>query len=179
MKQVAMRPQDVVILLKKISPAGYKMSGKELSLSLGISQSEVSESLVRSQVAGLLDPDKCRVNTLAFSEFLIYGLRYCFPVVFGGNVRGVPTAVSATPIKERVSKNMDVFVWPSSKGQSRGQSITPLYPSVPDSTILDKDFYALMVIADTLRCGKAREREIAIEVLNKYILDYAREHREA
>ena len=175
-KQVMMRPQDVVILLKKVSPAGWSMSGKQLSESLGISQSEVSDSLERSRLSGLIDASKSHVNTLALRDFLVYGLRYCFPVIPAGVVRGMPTAMSASPIKDRIVQGEDSFVWPSVTGNSRGQAIQPLYPSVPSAAGKDADFYQLMVVADTLRFGRVREREIAMEVLDNYIFEYVKQY---
>ena len=174
MKQVAMRPQDVVILLKKISPSGWNMSGKQLAESVGISQSEVSDSLARSRVSGLLYASG-RVNMLALKDFLVYGLKYVFPVVPAGIVRGVPTGVSATPIKEKISQGTESFVWPYAKGTLRGQAVQPLYPSVPVAVEGDADFYILMVLVDLLRFGRVREREIAIELLDNYFLNYVKQ----
>ena len=142
-KNSGMRPQDIVILLKKISPAGYDMKGKDLAQSLNISPSEISESLERSMLSGLVDSDKKKVNTLALREFLLFGIRYCFPIQVG-------------------NKN----------GSLRGQSIEPLYYSVPEAAARDKDLYRLRVIVDTLRIGRTREREIAINELDKYLKEY-------
>lgn len=177
MKQIAMRPQDIVILLKKIAPCGWSMNGKQLSESVGISQSEVSEALARCKISGLLDPSSNRVNTLALKDFLVFGLKYSFPVVPTGVVKGVPTYVSASPIKERIVQSSEAFVWPDNKGSLRGQAIQPLYPSVPAVIEKDPHLYALLVVADTLRLGRVREREIAIEILDQYIMNYAKQQR--
>lgn len=174
-KLFSMRPQDVVILLKKVSPAGWSLNGKQLSEALDISQSEISDSLERSRLSGLVDSSKNRVNTLALKDFLVSGLRYCFPAVPAGVVRGMPTAVSASPIKERIVNDGESFVWPFSKGSLRGQAIQPLYPSVPQAAEKDADFYILMAVADTLRYGRVRERDIAVEVLDKYFLSYVKQ----
>ena len=167
-----MRPQDIVILLKKISPAGYDMKGKDLAQSLNISPSEISESLERSMFSGLIDSDKKRVNTLALREFLLFGIRYCFPIQVGNIVRGMPTYISASPISDSISSGNDAFVWKDKNGTMRGQSIDPLYYSVPEAATRDKDLYKLLVIVDTLRIGRTREREIAINELDKYLKEY-------
>lgn len=151
------------------------MTGKQLSESLGISQSEVSESLSRSRLSGLLDTSSGRVNTLALKDFLVYGLKYVFPIIPAGIVRGVPTGVSASPLKERILQNRESFVWPYSKGTHRGQAVQPLYPAVPSAIENDSVFYELMVVADTFRFGRAREKEIAVEVLDSYILNYVKQ----
>jgi len=176
--KTGMRPQDIVILLKKVTPIGMKMNGKQLAESLGISAAEVSESLERSRIAGLIDNSKSIVNTLSLKDFLTYGLRYCFPVTIGGIVKGVPTAISASPFSNQLVSGEESFVWPCIDGKSRGQAIEPLYPSVPNAVGTDTDFYKLMSIADVLRMGRVRERELAINELNFYLERYARQQRE-
>ena len=42
----------------------------------------------------------------------------------------------------------------------------------PEAALQDDELYQLLVIADTLRLGRAREKEIAIEELSKYINRY-------
>ena len=64
------------------------------------------------------------------------------------------------------------FVWRYIKGNARGQMIEPLYPSVPEAALRDEELYQLLVIADTLRMGRSREKEIAIAELNKHIQRY-------
>ena len=65
-----MKPQDVLILLKLIALGTEKWLQKPLAESLGMSQSEVSQSLARSQYAGLLYSDEKRVMKTALLEFL-------------------------------------------------------------------------------------------------------------
>lgn len=170
-----MRPQDIVILLKKLSPAGYSLNGRQLSESLGISASEISEAMDRNAVAGLIDSTKSQINTLALKDFLVYGLKYCFPAVIGGIVRGVPTAVSAAPFSDSIVSGSETYVWPSPAGEGRGQAVEPLYHSVPEAVLKDTDFYRLMAIADVLRIGRAREKERAIDELKVYIARYERQ----
>lgn len=162
-----MRPQDIVVLLKKMTPAGRQMLNKDLAASLGISPAEISEALERCRVSQLVDSTKKNVNALALKDFLVYGLKYVFPAVPGSVVRGVPTAVSASPVKEQVAQGKDVYVWPYKKGTMRGQAITPLYATVPEAVANDEELYKLLVIVDTLRMGRVREREIAISELDK------------
>jgi DNA-binding Lrp family transcriptional regulator len=92
MKQGGMRPQDVVILLKKITVQGFQQTNKELALSVGISQSEVSAAIERCRVSKLVSNDKSRINVLALRDFLMSGLQYVFPAQPGSIVRGMTTA---------------------------------------------------------------------------------------
>lgn len=151
---------------------GRELSLRKLAEELGMSASSVSESLERSKKAQLVDRNKKRVNTLALQEFMVHGLAYVFPAETGRIIRGVPTYVSASPIKEQVANAMDHYVWRYAKGVARGQMIEPLYPSVPEAALRDEELYQLLVIADTLRMGRSREKEIAIAELNKHIQRY-------
>lgn len=171
-KRTYMRPQDIVILVKKITPMGRMMSGKQLAETIGISQSEVSESLDRSRYSGLVDESKTRVNMLALRDFLVYGLKYCFPVKPGSIVRGVPTFVSAPPLNDIISSGSESFVWPDPQGQSRGQAIEPLYPSVPRAVQNDDVFYRLLALIEALRVGRSREVSVALEEIDNYLKQY-------
>lgn len=167
-----MKEQDLVILLKKLTSKGRKLSLRKLAEELGMSASSVSESLERSKKAQLVDRNKKRVNTLALQEFMIHGLAYVFPAETGRVIRGIPAYISASPLKEQVTDSSEQFVWRYIKGNARGQQITPLYPSVPEAALRDEELYQLLVIADTLRMGRSREKEIAIVELNKHIQRY-------
>lgn len=165
-KHNGMRPQDIAILLKIIAIKDGNWRNMDLANLLKISQSEVSEALNRCKLARLIDNQKRMVNLNSFKEFLVYGLKYVFPTEPGALSRGIPTAHSATPIKEHISGG-DIYVWPSANGSDRGQAIEPLYKTLPDIVQADQEFYELLVIVDTIRVGRVREIEIAIEELEK------------
>lgn len=163
---IQLKPQDILILLKIISDNNPKWNQIPMAKSLGLSQSEVSESIARSKYAGLLDPKGKAVMKMALMEFLQYGLRYAFPQKPGAVVRGVPTSHSASPLKEQV-QSTENYVWPYGKGTMRGHSIMPLYPSVPEAVLKDVNLHELLALVDALRVGRARERELAIIELKK------------
>ena len=166
-KHSGMRPQDILVLLKIISMKNPEWLNLDIANSLKISQSEVSEALNRCKIARLIDGDKRKIYIKSFKEFLIYGLKYVFPAEPGAIVRGIPTAHSANPIKELISQGSENFVWPYSKGILRGQSIEPLYDTIPMVVQNDILFYELLAILDTLRIGRVREIKIAIDELEK------------
>ncbi|MDO1450824.1 hypothetical protein Q0590_31410 [Rhodocytophaga aerolata] len=165
-KHKGMRPQDVVILLKIVAQDTQVWNYLTLSYGLSISQSEVSESLHRSAFAGLIDNEKKSVYKKALLDFLIYGIKYVFPVKPGAIVRGMPTAHSARPLSEIITSS-EIYVWPDEEGIARGQSIEPLYSSVPKAIKGDVRLYELLALVDAIRVGKARERNIAVEELTK------------
>ncbi|MCK4663238.1 MAG: hypothetical protein KAT68_10255 [Bacteroidales bacterium] len=169
-KHNGMRPQDVVVLLKIISLANQNWRYSDLAYLLNISQSEVSEALDRCKLAKLVDNKKKDVFRNSLLEFLIYGLKYVFPVQPGANVRGIPTAHSAKPISNLIISDKDIYVWASADGTIRGQSIEPLYKTVPKSVQKDEKLYELLALIDVLRVGKSREIELAKKELTKRII---------
>ncbi len=167
-KHNGMRPHDIVILLKIAARGNCEWLMKDLSYELGISASEVSESLNRSTIAGLLFPDKKRLMKLALLDFLEFGLRYVYPQKPGALVRGIPTAHSAPPLNKAIVSE-EPFVWPYGEGNVRGQAIEPLHPKVPEASLKDTEFYQLMALCDSLRVGKVREKNMAIKELKSRI----------
>jgi hypothetical protein len=162
-----MRPQDIVVLLKIIALENLPWRITDLAMALGISQSEISEALNRNMIAGFMDSGKRTAHREALTEFLLHGLKYVFPERPGPTVRGIPTAHSAPPLSKRIVGTAETYVWPHPEGKSRGQSIRPLYPTVPRAVALDSKLYELLALVDAVRIGKARERNLAAEEIKK------------
>lgn len=160
------KPQDILILLKIASLKEKDWSMNDLARSLSLSQSEVSKGLDRLVFAGLIDESK-RVPALnALYDVLVSSVRYFFPVKPGGIQRGIPTAHSAFPLSKKI-RSESKYVWPSPEGTERGESIEPLYKSVPFAVLEDQKLYELLALVDALRVGKAREQQLAREELKK------------
>jgi len=162
-----MRPQDIVVLLKIIALGDSPWRIVDIATALAISQSEVSEALNRNMIAGLMNSSKRAVHKEALTEFLLHGLKYVFPEQPGSTARGVPTAHSASPLSKRLMATGEAYVWPHPEGRARGQSIRPLYRSVPKAASNDPKLYELLALVDAIRIGKARERDLAAEELKK------------
>ena len=152
--------------------SGRKWTFAEHASSLQISEAKVFFAMERSKLAGLVSPDKSRVNKLALREFLIYGLKYVFPPQVGHSARGIATAHSAPPVKEHITERNDHYVWAYYKGTKRGNTIVPLYAKIPGIVESQPELYHLLTLIDTLRIGKKREIEIAINELDKRINQY-------
>ena len=167
-KHNGMRPQDIAILLKIISMDKKIWQQLNLAAELRISISEVSESLNRSKLAGLIDPNKKMVNRQNLVEFLEHGLRYVFPTEPGATVRGIPTAHSHPFMKKMFSSNTP-YVWPSNNGNELGLTIEPLYNKQVEAVREDPEFYKLMALVDVVRVGKAREIQYALTELKKIV----------
>lgn len=164
-----MRPQDIVVILKIAAKKDEDWYMKVLANELGISASEISESINRSVIAGLIAADKKSLMKHAVLDFLEHGLKYVYPQRPGALLRGIPTAHSAPPISEHIQSN-EPYVWPYANGEVRGQAIEPLHPKVPEAVQKDPRLYELLALCDALRVGRAREKQIAVEELKRRIL---------
>ena len=165
-KHSGMRPLDIVVLLKIIALEKTPWLKKDLANWLQLSASEVSESLNRSEIAGLVDATHRTVLRRALLEFLQFGLRYVFPQRPGALVAGMPTAHSAPVLADLFVTTSDVYVWPDAFGTVRGQAVEPLYTTVPQACKQDPALYDLLALIDVLRVGRAREITLAQRLLN-------------
>ncbi len=164
-----MRPQDIAILLKIIAIRQHPWQLKDLASMLHISASEVSESLNRSYLAGLVDYNKKKVSRQSLLEFLQHGLQYVFPQQPGGMANGIPTAHGHTYMKQFFESDV-TYVWPDIHGKSRGLVIEPLYPKQTEAVKEDETLYKLLALVDVIRVGRRREINIAVNELSKIIL---------
>jgi len=164
-----MRPQDIVVLLKLMLAQGASWTQTSLSRDLLLSQSEISESIKRSSYARLVIDKGRTVQRQALLEFIKYGLPYTFPQQPGMVQRGFPTAHSAPPLSVEILSD-EKYVWPSAKGTARGHSILPLYPSVTQFIQSDPQMYELLALVDAVRVGRARERNLAMDILKEKLL---------
>jgi hypothetical protein len=168
-KHNGMRPQDVLILLKMVALDNDAFLLKDLSQQLSISPSEVTESVNRSVLAGLVAEDKKTVMRKVLTEFLVHGLPYVFPQKPGAIAAGLPTAHSAAPLNKHF-KSTELYVWADPKGEVRGQIIEPFHAGQVSAAKQDKKLYELLALCDAMRVGKAREKKLAEEELRKRML---------
>jgi len=108
------------------------------------------------------------VNRKLFFDFIKYGLAVVFPQHPGALVRGTLTAHSAAPLDMEIVSE-EKFVWPYAKGSARGQSITPLYPTVPKAVLIDPYLHEILALMVAVRVGRARKKNRALELLKERI----------
>src|SRR5271170_1846475 len=163
---MALKPQDVYVVLKLVAAGSRRAPYSHLALELVMSPSEVHASVKRARASGLLHgPDfQNRPNIGALEEFLRHGLKYAFPAERGELTRGVATSYGAAPLRALIAQS---GVWPYAEGKQRGVSLAPLYKTAPLAALRDESFYELLVLADALREGRARERKIAETELHR------------
>lgn len=163
-----MRPQDIVILSKIICNGDTHWQNKDLAEALHISPSEISESLNRSMLAGMINDQKRKVLRQSFLEFILYGFHYVFPALPGSMANGIYTAQSHPWMSKQFRAEIQ-YVWPYPRGEVRGLAIEPLYPAVVYAVQNDEQLYKMLALMDVLRVGKARELKVAVSELEKMI----------
>lgn len=170
-RQLVLRPQDLVVLLRlslvKDAPPTYAVLASELSLTA----SEVHAGVERATVAQLArkeESGKPFAVREALRLFVQQGARYAFPAVRGEAARGMPTGYAASPLREKIAQSNDpIPVWPFKNGTARGVALYPLYPTVPEAASRNSKLYELLVLFDAIRGGSARERALAITLLDE------------
>lgn len=169
--QVVLRPQDLVVLLRLSLEQGPPPTYAALAAELGLTASEVHAGVERARLAQLVrkgEAGKPQVVREALRLFVQHGARYCFPATRGEATRGTPTGYAAEPLAGKVVQSGEpVPVWPHKKGAVRGVAFYPLYPTVPEAAARNAALYELLVLFDAIRGGSARERVLAIELLDE------------
>jgi hypothetical protein len=171
MRSQSLKPQDVLVLLKTAIWRDREWRQLDMALELGLSPSEVANSLQRLLTNGLVDSAKKKPLRLALVEFLVYAVKYMFPAQFGAISRGMPTAHSGPVLsKKLISDNYNQVVWPYEGGETRGVSLRPLYDSAPEAAKKDAKLYELLTLVDSIRSGNGREQNLAAEEIRKRVL---------
>jgi len=141
----------------------------------GIGKTEVAQSLKRSIYAGIAYYDRNnnipRVNRPIMYNFIIHGLKYVFPASISLMTRGIPTSFASPALREHVETAGGlIYVWPDPEGKEMGQSIEPLFPSVPFAVRQDRQLYEFLALVDAIRLGNAREVKLAKSQLEKGLM---------
>ena len=183
-----MKSQDIYILIKLVclqqsNKTAAKASDEQdsrysvrgLSAALGVGKSEVSASLRRSIDVGMANPDRktgyLKANKQALLEFIVHGLKYVFPAKPAEIVRGLPTGFSAPMLEGKLQSLGDyILVWPYSHGNAKGQSVQPLFKSVPEAVLRDERLYAYLALVDAIRIGNPREANLAAKLFEKRLM---------
>jgi len=173
---MALKPQDVLVLLKWALYPARKWTVRAMAKEVGLSPGETfscTRRLVQSRLLGETGEDgtlsPLRQNVV---EFLVHGLRYSFPPERGGLTRGVPTAHGAPVLRKHFSlaRGAQLPVWPDAQGKVRGEALAPIYDSAVRAAAGDDSMYAALALIDAIRAGNARERELAAVLLEKMVM---------
>jgi hypothetical protein len=165
-----LKPQDVLVAIKLASQQGQAWTQPQLARELFLSASEVCHSLKRLEASRLYNPLMKRIVRPRLYEFLVHGLPYVFPTSLGVPGRGLPTGISAAPLKARFIKGAeDEMIWEHPNGSVIGRCIDPLYKSVPKAAAADPLLHQWLALVDAIRIGRARERQAAEQELYQWL----------
>lgn len=161
----------------------YEMfSVRSLGASLGISKTEVSASLRRCSESNLLflinnhgvislANLNWKVNKKAIFNLIKHAVPYLYPPKLLGFDIGIPTGFSGPALSEEVtSAGNSKIIWSSEYGEAYGQVLEPIYKTIAFASYQDEFVYNCFSLIDAYRLGKAREKDIAINLLEKKIL---------
>jgi hypothetical protein len=170
-RQLTLKPQDLLVLLKMACHREQLFTYAQLAEELGISASEAHSCIRRAIFARLATKSgdgSLTVQRVALREFVLHGAKYSFPATTGSVTRGIPTGYAAPPLRDLIVQPDELPpVWPQPDGRTRGIALYPVYPSVPTATVKDESLYECLALFDALRAGAAREREMAQQLLGE------------
>jgi len=171
---MSLKSQDVLVLLKLVALSDEPWTYNSLAVDLDLSPSQVHAAVQRAIKSDLAYEagDRVRVHIRNLEEFLVHGMRYFFVPERGAKSRGMATLTSAPPFAASFLDSDEPIVWPDPSGDMRGESLAPIYKSAPEAARRDSELYELLVIADGLRAGRARERQVAVKELKKKLRKY-------
>jgi len=163
-----LHPLDIVVGLKAhLWAEADPWSFQRLAARLAVSPSQAHTSLRRLAAADLYRPSDRSLRSLAFVSFAAYGIPHTFPAALGQVARGMPTAHAARPLCDHLLF-AEPYVWPAGAGVE-GRAVEPLHPCVPAASIEDADLYAALALLDALRVGRARDRRLAMDELERLL----------
>jgi DNA-binding Lrp family transcriptional regulator len=164
-----LKPQDVVIALK-LALKEEKLSYQQLGEKLKLSASMVHSAVRRLQESGLVEAGTHRVNRYRLRMFLLHGVPYAFPARLREISRGVPTAWGLADLFPGLVETGSGYpVWPDSDGDAKGPAVAPLYKGAVHAARQDEELHRLLALVDAVRTGRARERKMAEDKLQKLL----------
>ena len=165
-KQKTLKPGDIVVALQLALTPETPLAN--LAESTKRSIGEVHNAIARLRTSGLLDPEFRRIEREPMIQFIRWGVPYAFPPTTGGTTVGIATAVILNGPEAGEPAHSE-FVWPASMGTSRGESLVPLHPRVPELAETNPRLRALLAVVDLIRIGGTRERTAAVAELERVL----------
>ena len=177
LKAPTLKAQDVLVVCKLFALGAKDWTYSSLASAVDISVSEVHDALKRCRSSQLVvtTRDGEIVSKKHFQDLLIFGVPRIFYAVRGGLENGWPTAFHIPALLDEFDglrgplKEVVPAVWPDPKGPARGESLLPIYPTVPDACRQDAGLYEVMALVDVVRLGDVKYKRKAAELLEKKI----------
>jgi hypothetical protein len=169
-----LKPLDLVAGLEAhLWPVADPWSYERLATALGASPSQVHTSLKRLEAGGLYRAADRSLRVHAFLRFAIHGVPVVFPAHVGDVAVGMPIAHAAPPLSDCLVYS-EPYVWPTGSGVA-GRAVLPLHPGAPHAAAGDPALYQALALLDALRVGRARDRRLAAEHLERLLSEPGRD----
>lgn len=166
------KSQDIVVLGKLITDEKWP-SQKDIAISLGLSQSEISHSLKTLEQVGLINSGQRNVNKLAVTEFIVHALKFFYPSEKHGVGRGISVGPSSAYFNKRVHSDEFHYVWPDPNGDTKGILISPLLPQLTTSIRENEKLLLFLNIIEVFRgLGGVRHLQVAQKALKEILDEY-------
>jgi hypothetical protein len=176
LKADTLRPQDVLCACKifshELGRTEWTYAG--LAAAVGVSAGEAHNSYRRCRAALIITPGGCTDR-----RHLVELLAVAAPIVFyatrGGLAGGMPTATWAPSLRNKFDHPAGALpcVWSlqgASTGAVQGESVDPIYPTVPEAARQDLLVYELLALVDVVRVGGRSDRERATRLLEQRVV---------
>ena len=175
MRPENLKPQDVLVACKifSLGLTRGECTYAGLGDDLGMSSSTAHESVKRCQSAQILSPSGFSVSTKALRDLLLVAVPRVFYATRRGTIAmGLPTSIFAVALAGKFvpPEGALPLVWGEDGDESdhcRGESVAPLYPTVPMAAREDAVVYELLALTDVMRLGKTTDRAIANSLIEK------------
>jgi len=169
-----LKPQDILIACKLFTLGDAEWPVRRLAGSLSISVGETHAAIERCKVSGVLGMPRGRLNVgrKRLFDLATVAVPQVYYAVRGSVETGVPTATHAEPLKGVFPRDGRPIplVWASDMGTVKGESLLPLYPTVPRAVQHDPALHRLLALIDVVRVGDAKDRKLATDLLERMIL---------
>ena len=169
-----LRPQDILISCKLFALGEAEWPLRKLAGSLSISIGEVHGAMERGKAAGVLGTPRGKINVARrkFFELVSVAVPQVYYAIRGSVELGVPAAMHAEPLKGVFPRDGRPIplVWVSDLGTVKGESLLPLYSTVPRAVQHDPTLHRLLALIDVVRVGDAKDRKLATDLLERMIL---------
>ena len=178
LKAPTLKAQDVLVACKLFSVGEVPWTYAGIASALELSVGEVHHALQRCRSAQLVVSvrDTEIVSKKHFHDLLVFAAPRIFYAVRGSLEPGWPTAYHLPTLvgefeglRPVVLKNALPVVWPDPKGPVRGETLLPIYPTVPEAARKDILLYELLALTDVIRLGDTKYKKRASELLERKI----------
>jgi hypothetical protein len=169
-----LKPQDALIACKLFALGDAEWPLRKLAGSLSISVGETHASIERCKASGVIGTPRGKLNVAKrkLFELTTVTVPQVYYAIRGRVETGVLTAMHAEPLVGVFSRDgrLVPLIWPSDLGKVEGESLLPLYPTVPRAIQHDPILHRILALIDVVRVADARDRRLATDLLERMIL---------